>query len=287
MEESERTDEWLLQKMQSLLQTRFADMPGGYPLSIQFGRRARRRLGSIAIRNGASVITINRLFSNPDVPEYVVLATLAHELAHYAHGFGSGLPRRYSHPHKDGVVDKELTDRGFSEISALAHTWIKNNWEKFYEANCTDLHVVQNLRLEYNSMIWGNFLSSPNRRTEKELSDKLLRFSARLNVSNPAFQSGWLYATIRQKGVSYFYAGEKRLALHGLLADRRAPDFLIDFELAYWLIRLEAGSNWKIIETKMEICGMKETMREALDWRSKRWPVFCRKYHPLRDLSIE
>ena len=66
------------------------------------------------------------------VPEYVIDTTLAHELVHYMHGFNSPLPQKYKHPHRGGIVDKELIKRGFGHNLSMEKVWAKNQWEKLF-----------------------------------------------------------------------------------------------------------------------------------------------------------
>ena len=89
-----RTDAWLTERVRLLREHHFADVPQGYPIVTRFSTRAKYRLGCICARNSTALIQVNRLYADPFVPVYVVDGTLAHELAHYAHGFGSGLPQR-------------------------------------------------------------------------------------------------------------------------------------------------------------------------------------------------
>ena len=49
------------------------------------------------------------------------------------HGFHSPLPKKYKHPHKGGVVDKELRKRGFGYNLKLEKVWAKNQWEKLFK----------------------------------------------------------------------------------------------------------------------------------------------------------
>ena len=55
--------------------------------------------------------------------------TIAHELVHYIHGFNSPMPKMYRHPHKGGVVNKELKKRGFGNMLKLEKKWIRNEWK--------------------------------------------------------------------------------------------------------------------------------------------------------------
>jgi predicted metal-dependent hydrolase len=79
------------------------------------------------------LIGINTLFQLPAVPEEVLLVTIAHELCHYAHGFGSPLPRKYSSPHAHQVVERELGQRRLGACLARCEAWIEQHWFAFYE----------------------------------------------------------------------------------------------------------------------------------------------------------
>ena len=72
---------------------------------------------------------INGYFRNEKVPDYVIDTTIAHELVHYMHGFNSPLPKMYKHPHKGGIVNKELKKRGFGNMLNLERKWIRNEWK--------------------------------------------------------------------------------------------------------------------------------------------------------------
>src|SRR2546427_12688437 len=107
-----RDNLWLASRYRHLWSTYFLGARTGYPIDVKFGRSARYRYGSIFNRGRKCHILINGLFAHPEVPEYVVDATLVHELAHYVHGYASGLPKLHACPHRGGVIDKELERRG-------------------------------------------------------------------------------------------------------------------------------------------------------------------------------
>jgi len=76
-----------------------------------------------------SVITLTGYFRNDLlVPDYVVNATIAHELCHYTHGFSSPLEKRFLNPHQGNVIKKELSKRGLLEEQEMADKWLKKNW---------------------------------------------------------------------------------------------------------------------------------------------------------------
>ena len=126
-----RDEAWLQQLLDSTWDAYFADVPQQNDVRIIFGRRAKRRLGSIGLdprdRN-VSVITMNGLFRLPEVPESVILATLVHELTHYAHGFNSPLDQRQQHPHAGGVMRREFADRGLLDLYLEQKRWLKDHW---------------------------------------------------------------------------------------------------------------------------------------------------------------
>lgn len=95
----------------------------------------KRRLGLIrlSLDSMTSFIGLNALLQVEEVPEYVLITTVAHELAHYAHGFGSPLARRFEHPHANNVVSQELEHRGLGEIMRLCDEWIDKHWFSFYD----------------------------------------------------------------------------------------------------------------------------------------------------------
>ena len=53
---------------------------------------------------------------------------IAHELTHYAHGFGSHHPRRYRHPHRGNVVQRELNKRGLGAELRFYTEWTNEVW---------------------------------------------------------------------------------------------------------------------------------------------------------------
>lgn len=125
---------WLAQELDSIWQRYFDDTPRVNRVAIAFQRPWKRRLGVIRLSPDklTTHIGINRLLALPDAPYCVTLITVAHELVHYAHGFGSPLPRKHPHPHRGGVVDRELVARGLASELAEYGSWIRSNWWSFY-----------------------------------------------------------------------------------------------------------------------------------------------------------
>jgi hypothetical protein len=127
---AERDQDWLQSRLDEIRYHYFLDVELKNPLTIAWGRRARGRLGSIKYDKNAnkSHILINSLLKDPKVPAYVAEATIGHELVHYAHGFSSSHPQAYDHPHRGGIVDKELKRRGLGRKLTLQQSWVKANW---------------------------------------------------------------------------------------------------------------------------------------------------------------
>lgn len=120
--------------LDEIWQVYFADVPRANQVEIAYGQPWKRRLGLIrlSLDNTVSFIGINALLQLSQVPEYVLIVTIAHELTHYAHGFGSPLPRLYEHPHANNVVKRELESRGLGESLLLCNSWIDREWFSFY-----------------------------------------------------------------------------------------------------------------------------------------------------------
>jgi len=143
-----RNDLWLNNKLYELWDNNFADIPRLNAVLIKFGKKSKRQLGSIKHLKRPttkslqkqysnygvsddptiSLITITSHFKDLDIPDMVVISTIAHELCHYTHGFSSPLPRLYNHPHKHGVIRKELAKRNLLEQYRLSQRWLRQNW---------------------------------------------------------------------------------------------------------------------------------------------------------------
>ena len=44
------------------------------------------------------------------------------------HGFQSPHKQQFKYPHQGGIVNKELTKRGFGLLLTLEKEWVKHNW---------------------------------------------------------------------------------------------------------------------------------------------------------------
>ena len=131
-----RDDKWLFQQLDEVWETFFPDMQQDNDVRIVWGRKARQRLGSISqdkTNQAGTLITINSLFKDEQVPDFVIRATIAHELAHYAHGFHSPIERKFDKPHEGGIVHKELDSRGGRKLEQMSKKWLKENWREYIE----------------------------------------------------------------------------------------------------------------------------------------------------------
>lgn len=147
-----RDEEFLENLLYELWDNHFCDIPRKNLVLIKFGKYSTRQLGSIKLANkrtrikgllkgkekdyevqddkSITVITVTRYFQHDIVPEFVVRATIAHELCHYTHGFQSPLAQRFEKPHQGNIINKELEPRGLLEEQLEAEKWLKENWLK-------------------------------------------------------------------------------------------------------------------------------------------------------------
>ena len=147
-----RDNKYLENLLYDLWDNHFCDVPRKNLVIIKFGKYSKRQLGSIKLANrytkikglmrkrkeelevqdekSVTVITVTRYFQNEIVPEYVIRATIAHELCHYTHGFQSPLEKRFDHPHRGNVIKKELAKRDLLDQEKETEKWLKENWLK-------------------------------------------------------------------------------------------------------------------------------------------------------------
>jgi len=147
-----RDNKYLENLLYDLWDNHFCDVPRKNLVVIKFGKYSKRQLGSIKLANkytkikglmrkrkeelevqdekSVTVITVTRYFQNEIVPEFVIRATIAHELCHYTHGFQSPLEKRFDHPHRGNVIKKELAKRDLLDQEKETEKWLKENWLK-------------------------------------------------------------------------------------------------------------------------------------------------------------
>lgn len=134
-----RTNAWLEKRLLQLREKYFSDVEVENTLIVQFGRKARTRFGSITSKKIqgeatlASLITINGLFVDPEVPDYVIDATLVHEFIHYTHGFHSPRRQMFEHPHRGGVIRREFEARGAEHLEDKQNTWVQSHYKEYLQ----------------------------------------------------------------------------------------------------------------------------------------------------------
>lgn len=133
--EAARTHGWLAEQLAHIWATYFPDVARVNDVTVRFVREGKTRLGWIALSESgrSTLIGINGLLALPDVPQYVCHVTIAHELVHYAHGFGSPLPCCFVDPHAGGVVERELEVRGLGALLQWSDEWSTRHWFSFYD----------------------------------------------------------------------------------------------------------------------------------------------------------
>ena len=133
---SSRDEQWLADLLDQIWEQYFTDTPRINRVRVSYGGAWKSRLGLITMSEDekTSYIQVNGLLMHPEIPENITFVTVAHEMVHYAHGFGSPLPRRYKHPHRGGVVKRELIRRGMAHQYDLYDQWVYDNWYEFYAA---------------------------------------------------------------------------------------------------------------------------------------------------------
>ena len=126
-----RDDYFLKNRLESIWQMLFSEVERKNNVIIKFKGTYKNKFGHIKkLKNGDSEIIINGYFKNEKIPEYIIDLTIAHELVHYYHGFNSPHPKMFSHPHKGGIVNKELRRRGFGHVLKMEKKWIKEEWRE-------------------------------------------------------------------------------------------------------------------------------------------------------------
>ena len=275
-----RDDCWLESRLKHLWDTYYHEGPQGYPIRVNFGRPARYRYGSIFNQGRTCRILINGVFANPGVPEYVVDATVAHELAHYVHGYASGLPKLHSHPHRGGVIDKEMERRGCYFLEEMAVEWRRSHWQAFYEGNSRGA-VEREVKAEKRQAErWSTFLRQPGFRTEEQLHKRLSALSLDFGFDSAPFDANWLLASVRRSGLSYRFRNETSIRLNAVLAHPKVPKEVIDYELSYWLAVERVGSRWDNVEKAIQAAGNWDGAGRAIRWRRRVWPQFRLEHLP-------
>lgn len=129
-----RSQNWLETALLEVWNRHFPDVPVANIVNVAYCRPSKTRLGWIALSESGryTQIGISRLLRYREVPEAVCIVTIAHELVHYGHGFGSPLPQRYADPHAGGVVERELVARGLGDAFSAYQQWSAQAWHTHY-----------------------------------------------------------------------------------------------------------------------------------------------------------
>mgnify|MGYP001587663304 FL=1 len=124
-----RNEEWLAALLHEIWDAHFSEVKKKNNVVARWKGEWKNKFGHIRmLKNKDTEIGINFLFKDERVPKFIVELTLAHELVHYMHGFHSPYPKQFKHPHKGGVVDKELRLRGYSNELIKEKLWFKEEW---------------------------------------------------------------------------------------------------------------------------------------------------------------
>ena len=128
-----RDDEWLVARLDHIWSLLFPEVARKNQVIAIFKGKWQNKFGHIKLLNDkSSEIAVNGLFKHEEIPEYIIDLTLAHELIHYGHGFNSPHKRKFKHPHKGGVVTKDLLKHGFGHLIRKEKVFIRREWPKIH-----------------------------------------------------------------------------------------------------------------------------------------------------------
>ncbi len=281
MSDTERTGsdtgDRLLGLLNRLLTDHFSDIRNPETIRIRTGRRSRLRLGSVRSGRHGPEITINPLLMLDGVPESVAMATVAHELCHIVHGYGTH--QRPKHPpHRGGRINAELRARGLDELEASAHAWVRNNWQGWFERHAPDLAELRSERTDARDRAWLAVLSSPGMRSADDMHRWSHGIAIELGVA-PLHGVEWLHAGSRRKGLSYCRVRDRVVLLHGVLAYKAVPESVLRYETAAWLEYLNRDHR-STRKFSIEQTMPRHEIEEARHWRRYSWTRFRRKHTP-------
>ena len=142
-----RNEEWLATLFHNIWDTKFPDVKKRNNIVVRWKGKWKTKFGHIKrLKNKDTEIAINSFFKNPDIPEYIIELTLAHELVHYMHGFQSPHPKKFRHPHQGGIVNKELKKRGYQEEIKKERQWFKEVWLKKFQTTPKRRTTIKHIR---------------------------------------------------------------------------------------------------------------------------------------------
>ncbi len=128
-----RDNEWLNRRMEVIWQKLMPEIERRNKVKIIFKGKWKNQFAYIKqLDDGSTLIGVNSLLRYPDVPDFILDTTIAHELVHYMHGFQSPYEQKFKYPHKGDVVNRELKKRGFNFLLSLEKDWLKTHWGKLY-----------------------------------------------------------------------------------------------------------------------------------------------------------
>jgi len=128
-----RDDIWLNNRLDVVWDKIIPEVERKNKVIIRFKGKWKNKFAHIKmLRDGSTEIAINSLFRYPDVPDFILETTIAHELIHYMHGFQSPHPQLFRHPHRGGIVDKEIKKRGYDFLFDLEKSWVRKNWFRLH-----------------------------------------------------------------------------------------------------------------------------------------------------------
>ena len=129
-----RNQKWLESRLNQIWQLLFPEVEKKNKVIIRFKGKWKNKFGHIKLlKDKSTEICINGLFSNKQVPEYIIDLTIAHELIHYSHGFQSPHKRKFKYPHQGSIVKRELMNRGFAHLLRLERKFVKKDWLILYK----------------------------------------------------------------------------------------------------------------------------------------------------------
>src|SRR3989344_7218309 len=124
-----RDESWLINRFYFIWQTYFPEIERKNHIIIKFKGKWRNKFGHIKkLKGNNTEIVVNYLFKDEKIPDYVIDITIAHEIVHYMHGFNSPHEKRFTHPHKGNIVNRELNKRGLDSYLKLEKRFIKEEW---------------------------------------------------------------------------------------------------------------------------------------------------------------
>ncbi len=148
-----RDENWLAEFFHEIWDRKFSDVKKKNNLVIRWKSNWKNKFGHIRrLKNKDTEIGVNSHFKDERIPEYVIELTIAHEIVHYMHGFHSPHPKLFKHPHKGGIVNKELVLRGYSESLKKEKAWFKKDWQQLHKELNRDIQeknpkiIVKHLR---------------------------------------------------------------------------------------------------------------------------------------------